>query len=446
MTAQQNYLLCLLFLFSRTFAQADPQTVIISGGGDYLDDHQRYYNVSKLAYETEEKMGVTPYVVANTGSWDFPKKEKSFSATHKKNVELAIKAAAAKLAPGESLTLFVNDHGSAPNNLSDPLSSGIVLYGHPLADELTNQELMELIKKYVPTTSNVKLVGIQCFAGGLHSISFDLPNVCSAAGTDFRSANFSIEHPFNDFNPVRNVPVDEMSPYGKGFWSTVKSKTSLFEAHMAGEAADHLNSGRGDLSSMAYVDSVMKTGAYDGINKVWTTQTALTGPFGGHIKGVSVGTEGEAPSYLCDVNKSGLDIKQVNNLISSLNQILPQDEKTSVSATLPEEYKKMFQPLCDEWSKRKTEYYNNMNALNAETIALQSSWNKLSSAKKILNASAFYKKEEILQNKVNEKLQSLQKYYLASEKMKKINKFLGQAKPEQKEKFFNLMKCEMAPL
>src|SRR5262249_33379258 len=128
------YLIALTIYGVKT-AVADPQALIIAGD-------KEFYKISQQVWDTEVARGIKPILMAGRGDWGFAKAGIQFPAHGKESVEAAIKLAAGQLRPGDSLTIFISPHGTAPDSLEDPLSSKIILDG---GASISHRELMALI-------------------------------------------------------------------------------------------------------------------------------------------------------------------------------------------------------------------------------------------------------------------------------------------------------------
>jgi hypothetical protein len=99
----------------------------------------------------------------------------------------------------------------------------------------------------------VRLVGSYCFSGGLHQLAFTLPHVVCSTLTDFRSEAFrKTGHDLTYSNKV----------WGTFHSSQQKTPRTLYHAHWTAMTGEGMNDGRGSLSSMAYVDSVLGQGPF----------------------------------------------------------------------------------------------------------------------------------------------------------------------------------------
>jgi hypothetical protein len=164
-----------------TLSEAAPQALIISGGKDTGPTGKEYYFDCELVYILERSRGLDPIVVAEDGTWKFVKnKSRLFPAFSHENLEAAFKLIQANLNPGDPVDIHISDHGAPAEEGDDAWNGSFVLFQEssdtpPWA--VSHRELKNLIEQYIPSTSLVRLVGSYCFSGGLHQISFQLPNV-----------------------------------------------------------------------------------------------------------------------------------------------------------------------------------------------------------------------------------------------------------------------------
>jgi hypothetical protein len=96
----------------------------------------------------------------------------------------------------------------------------------------------------------VRIVCLTCFSGGIHAISRNIPNVCTASTTSHLLPS-----------PV-GVPDFEFS---KGFWNAMQeSKKPIFaEAVISGLKNDPMNLSFGQLSSLDYIDYLFNRGPHN---------------------------------------------------------------------------------------------------------------------------------------------------------------------------------------
>ena len=246
-----------VFVITSQLALADA-TLVICGNTESTEDQFR--EMSQSAYQYSNAVGDSKFVFLGPKKWGVGKAEDvvtvpsgKSSGPAKESIAIAIQKAVKDLPPGEVLKIFISDHGFEPSSESKPKSSGLYMS----RAKVTHQDLNELIRDNVPQDRKVILVGAYCYSGGLHNISFENSNVCSAAVTDFRT-------PAAGGNWFTGIPT-----YGNNFWkSALKlrkasgSKPALYESHVEASRDDFLNDWRGDLSSFAYVDQVLNQGPY----------------------------------------------------------------------------------------------------------------------------------------------------------------------------------------
>ncbi len=533
--------------FSGTLFAAN-QTVILSG----MDTEERHENVSRLAYESSKIAGREVHVAAGDGKWKFAKPEEMGPARTEKEVEDQIAAAAAKLKPGDSLTLFINDHGTPPYDDLDPLTSGFVIGGqaavqvasHPLPNQLpllatvaagkkapapavhpishgdpdpfslglndrpanpflspkrdpdyggygnsydknsghggagsskdktpvndgletedphhpssahkiTNAKLLEMLKKHVPETSRVKLVGIQCFPGGLHSVAFDLPNACASTSTDFKTATNSLP----DYNY-----------YGKGFWEEFKnqhndldkdSKTSLFEAHLSGAASDIYNDGAATLSSSDYINYVLHEGPYSALKD--EGKLALQGTKGETGARQEDGLSRKKTEDHVVEPKERLsggqhyELKAVPAALAALDKTI-EDLKVemtsgkSLESLVPKSVAELIKTRLSSWEKDRDQIKVGLETYNNEYEALKKEWSSRTFEDQVTAVDRFHfqTKLEDLNQDASERLWPLvTKYSVPFKQLSKLDRFAAKATDEQKKKFKALLLCETEPL
>lgn len=258
-------------------ASAETHYLLVDPGTSPNSNYYRYYNEIRRAFESLRSVGKNPTVIAKNGRWELTQQSdetlssialteegrKSKSPTNgipahppisgtARNVDDFINAIKAmKIKDGDSLVLYVNAHGRSPRNPSDPSTATIQAWG----SEIEFNQLAGALKK-LPQGVNLKLVTTTCFGGGVHSISIELPNVCSASMTSYFSKSSS-----GGF---------EESLFNKGLWQNfvdTRANTSFAAANLAGFRGDSANLNLGRLSSFDYVDYVMRRGPYE---KLWT--------------------------------------------------------------------------------------------------------------------------------------------------------------------------------
>lgn len=409
-------------IFFHAAANAASQTLIISGGyGADLDDPW-YRTISKIGFEAETARDRSVYVAAKDNKWDFPISGKRFPARSEADIEEAIKKAASNLKRGDSLFLFITDHGGAPSSETDPLSSKIVLWGPDAwsMPAITHKKLLSLLEKYVPKDASIKLAGTHCFSGGLHSVAFALPNTCSIASTDFRTPSLTA--------------YDKNKSYTYGLWQEIKekrfdldgdNKTSLQEAHLDAIVTDTENENRSDISSTAYIDFVLQEGPYKHVDSILRRVIMLP------ASETSTTNTKKADCEIC------IDV----------NQIRLASELENLAATIvPLVSGSIYDYAAKDWKKNGNSYITKLNGSKAQYAKLLNEWNGLSTSDKKIRSAEYTAKFEELRKKTNVELAKFMAITRLIKNKEKINRFLKIATPEQKAKFAQLMKCEGEPL
>lgn len=313
---KQVFLLTPLWVASLVLAGDLPprksNVIVISGGGDEKADKSRYVNnvrdavpAFRAALPGSDLTLIAADGVGEAKKWsqlasDLSIPSEKLRPASKEVVQGQIIESSKGLVAGDSLTLYITDHGSSPDNDSEtrkiassltgqelaskypgfasltpeeqnkiryaiydrifkeqrvkhrnanPLSAGVVLWG----SSLTGVELLEMLKR-VPPGVKVKLVGVQCYSGMLNEVASRLPNACASASTDYRTVNYS---------------SGEKSYFSDGFTDGLASAgraATLDGAHRAGVAVDFLNGGRAQISSAYFAErAVLRAGVPESV-------------------------------------------------------------------------------------------------------------------------------------------------------------------------------------
>lgn len=248
--------LLLLTFVCFIFSSAQAAEMIVLTG--YVDKKLQsdFENSSKAAYEYSKRAGDNITFAAGlydglrvyskkSQTWKFIKPADAkplanFSSTA--DLKNILVKSLKKLKEGEPLKIFINDHGTAPHSESDELSSGFYMS----SGKISHEEFEDVLKSVIPKNQKVILVGAHCYSGGLHNISFDLPNMCSASASDFRTTA---------------VSGSLLKEYGETFWNNASGHT-LSETQNRTTEMIYSNDYRSQISSMAYIDKVLGVGPY----------------------------------------------------------------------------------------------------------------------------------------------------------------------------------------
>lgn len=341
--------------------------------------------------------------------------------------------------PGGSSLIFINDHGGAPVSNDDPASATISLGGQI---DLRTQDFGDFANLKLSDQKYVRLVGIQCFSGALHEVSFQNENTCSATSTDFS---------------VTNLSDERISLYGQGFWYAANSATyerspadldengevSLLEAHYAGMVEDTNNEGRGQTSSMAFIDKVLKQGAYD------PTNVERHGFFDFNYSKIRMNPP---PTFGVIEEKEPCKLNAQSNL-TDLIKVQNMVDATLNHGSLLEESAETLGPLLPFYKKMRERFQDYERQLSAGTDAylekdrqLRKEWEALNPLEKIFKHGEFEEKFEALRWKAVQDNIALYSFWKFAEYMRKTKEFLTKATEDQKKTFRRLVDCENAPL
>ncbi len=482
-------LIYLFILCSKLLANSD--LIVIAGNANQI----RYANISKLWYNSFKLEG-NRLIYANPTSYELLNKWRfvdsaDFVLFNNKNQlgdfpskntkqgqsfynELISKT---KEFPKDPLVIFINDHGYASNGLErdedGSFSSDIPIVMNPLDSgidmgeaNLSHRELSEYISKTHSSRKYVRLIGVHCFSGGLHSISFKNPNTCSASSSDW----LTVSHSTPVINLYANAFVNEkdLLPNEKQFDFDKNGKTSLMEGHLAGLSYDPVNFGRGQISSFAYVDSVLKKGAYDP-----SLQDDDYDPRTNILQ-----------SIICKKNKTEVlndpltrfvqwgfslfDHKYVRTIdrTQQILQVESYELSDSELKLLPDKLQMFYKQLQEspilqsnikELEEHGSFYLNEMlDKINQrDELISQKEEMKIPRVYKGLINSRFSFSVRI--SKLNKEIRELKKklayfqgkvmgIYNYFQGLKRTSEFLETALPEQKKKYYDLLECEMADL
>jgi len=235
---------------------------------------RRFYNDIRRGYESVKLLGESVNVFVNDGAWNVPQnkygtKLSDFTLTGApiptkaqqqegnpsyppvsgpastiKNIVDGILSSGIKA--HDAVFLFFEGHGFRSDSAKTPHESQVCL----LDDNASFKEMATELKR-LPTGVRLKIITTSCYGGGLHSLARELPNVCTAAMTNFAECAWA--------------GVNEMQ-FNTGFWdhfTKKEGKTSFLKASAAGFSKDDANLELGRLSSFDFVDYVLKRGPYD---------------------------------------------------------------------------------------------------------------------------------------------------------------------------------------
>lgn len=421
-------------IFLGTSAYAFESNVLVIAGGA---DATRHENVSKLAFDVAQRFGQKALIATNK-KWEWLPGQQFLPADSGAQMGMAFSFFGSARNPekfSSAISLvFINDHGGASSLQDGPIASTIVLGNGEL---WSGAELSKQIKQSLLNQKYVRLVGIQCYSGGLHEISFENENTCSASNTDFASVSNS--------DP-------KISAYGKGFWEEIRNprldldgdgKVNLMEAHFAGALSDTLNEGKGQTSSMAYVDKVLAHGPYryslfnePPAKQVLNGETTLA--IAGTPKGIA---EGE----MCKIDPKA-NFLELIGLINGVDTILSHSNPFEMKGAPSGPLAPIYASMREKWLKEQPRMVATLIQAQKDTNELKTKWKSLSKAEQLNQNGTYTKKFEEIDDHKNQALAPMYLFWRFAEYAKNLEEFESVASPEQKQKLSRLLACELAPL
>ena len=144
---------------------------------------------------------------------------------------------------GDVVFLNLDGHGDQGSRLKPAENYIDFKSGHT-----TYTELAKWITAYLPGRK-VKILNHLCHGGGNHQIAFDIPNVCTASGTN---------HEFGKSNP------DSHDHFVRGFYRELEENpnATFSEAYWRASLNDPYNSDNAKISSEVYLEVLFGKGDY----------------------------------------------------------------------------------------------------------------------------------------------------------------------------------------
>jgi hypothetical protein len=183
-------------------AKAETQYLLIDPGTSATSNYYRFYNDVRRAYETLVSQGKEPKVFAKNGEWVLQQQKSENLMTYSLDPKAppiqgsfwadlsyppisgpagnvndfmtALKSMPLK--DGDSVVFYITAHGSSPNSPANPSTSTISAW----KQEIQFKDFEKALEQ-IPKGVKIKLITTTCFGGGIHSISRNLPNVCSSS-------------------------------------------------------------------------------------------------------------------------------------------------------------------------------------------------------------------------------------------------------------------------
>jgi len=375
----------------------------------------------------------------------------------------------------ENALVFITGHGVGPQSREELLGGGLPVFGsHGVQTQYSNHNLQNVIRDCSGPDRFIRLVGTHCYSGGLSNIVFDekIPNICSASSTDGLHFGWSSDE----------GPPGGISLYGQAFFNELKHRefplgktgsVSLLEAHLSGFLSDSLNDGRAQLSSLAYVDYVLHEGPYGPDNslqmaapprEVIRTKTDL-------LKNarVSKGFQASGRDSKCPEIAAAPEVVNIFRKMQALvDSQLGAELSVEELNTLPEELRsayldllanpKIMDTLRAGPTSQATQTYEEWQTFDRES---REQFAKLAKKPASRQRTAMLKQledERLKQiSKTEAKLDEeikvdalINNFRKLSENLKRAASFmkapLDKVSSAQKQKFLNLLKCELQPI
>lgn len=419
---------CLLLMLTSAQAWAKDQTLIIVGSQP--KDPKGFEESSRLIYEQSRKAGREVRILATDGSFKFGAAGEMLPASSLDSVREQIQAAVERIKrdpKGGTLLIHIDDHGTSP--ATSPASGGFLLHNASEKDGnwVSHPQLFLAIKDLVPPNVRVKLVGEYCYSGGLHEVAFRLSNACAASVTDFRTPGLSAK--------------DEASAYAKGFYGAGLGD-SLMGSHWKGASLDQFNEMRGQTSSMAYIDKVMGTGAYDPENKAgWTSIIRLRSPSG---DSPTAGKE----SFQAGGGTTGgcLDLvpqfQETERIAREVARIAWRPQGGASPGSLPAALRTSYERAVEDWDRSKGRYAATINRLQGELDVKSAAFDRLPLWKQLAQGPEMIRWFLKFQDRAGSELSDFARTRQILEDGRKVQKFLSKASDEQKTTYYRLLQCE----
>jgi hypothetical protein len=456
--------LFLIALIAITNSALAAELIVLTG---YVDKPLQYdfKNSAQSAYLYSKKSGDHITFAAGLSkdlsvysekkkTWDFiedndAKPLANFSRV--KDLQKIIKNRLHNLKKGEPLKIFINDHGTMPSSESDPLSSGFFMS----SGRMSHKQLQDVLKEVVPIDQKVILVGAHCYSGGIHNIAFNMPNVCSASATDFRTTAIS---------------VNFTKEYGATFWDNAHGHTLSQTQNLTSEMI-RSNDYRSQLSSMAYVDHILKTGPYkhqlNFFDRIFLGKTVPPSTLWKFEDVVKCFPQSNNILMQSDLIQNSRAIVEKVFATDQLREILDTD-------IIPKEHLELLNPIIDQkytlWKQNKKNNLQHFLALGEDyrNYADMIKYGKYPKTKKVVMSPTLtiykqdktkpripldrYEKYQYMQEQrslYKTARRYLSKYfgiYKITERIDRLNQFYKIATPAQKEKLLQLLKCEQSRL
>lgn len=296
-------------------------------------------------------------------------------------------------------TIFLNGDAQAQNSQEATVSGGFYI-GDDLIDYYWLKSKLDNPR---PKNQFLKMISGIDYGGAVHNLAFTSANLCAVSVTNWR-------------HKVYRERDDSLAFY-QGLIAAFRGKSisseqslSLFEAYLAGSFADAKNWGRAQISSLAFVNAKLASGPYN-------PNYFKEDPF---------------PPFSYDFGALAREIAALKTgMPISPRYLLSRNE----FVVLPREWKKFYlQFVKSPYFKQvvsSLEAKGSLVDLYADSFAIQD-YNFQDTLTAPLSPKRIYFGEESVLRFLSD--------------LKKVKLFLNSASSKEKDKFYELVRCEMSQI
>lgn len=320
-------------------------------------------------------------------------------------------------------------------------------------DSMTHQELLTALRA-LPGDRPIRLIGGYCYDGALHSIAFEMPNVCAASATGYR-------------NLYRVHIYDEPSEFGAGFWNEMgrdpekkqfdvdgDRRTSTFEAFLAAMRNDFRNGGLGQLSSEAFVDRHFQINSYSRTVVVEDRDSAILRGLRKDFPTLVGNIQRSDPLFdvpRCEFRPTRTGEKCFEDLGEFFNRLdaamAPQaDSFDAAKLGLPAALQSLWRCTLEDWNRERGDHAKQVEQLKDDFFALKKEWDDLSSAERRRRNDEYVEKFDALHERSQQQLHKARYQFRVIRMLEKMSLFMQTADDAAKAKLVSLLQCEMESL
>lgn len=419
--------LYVLIFFNLLISISLADTSIIIAGNANDDNYYQFRNMIDSAYRSFSQNNDKIFVGSNLPDdrIDFLPKGLNHSSTEsEKDLERILKQAVEKSDPNEPIKIYFTGHGYNPRRESSTQSGGVKIG----FNNVSHKAIKKMIKKIIGTKRPVKIIASHCYGGGINSIAHDLPNVCSASATDYRS--FS------------RAEALGQTTYGSKFFNslnTIRSdlnkdgKVSMWEAHFLGSRHDYVNDWRGEISSFSYVNKILEKGPYKSrLNWFQELYSSTPETSNWNFKDLT-----------CDLLSKKISLSNEDDILKLANYINNIDIQKHLDNindyNLPDDLKGIFSLIIKDWDKHKKLY---LGAFLDQRNIFNKQLKEMKKADNPFYKAYFHENMMEAETYANRYMSRYLGLFKTLDEIKKMNEFYKIASKKEIKKFEQLLKCE----